>query len=111
MRSGQIGPKGVSKHRSVRMAASVAKNRFGQAMSAIASGKHVEITRYDKVTAVLVPVDDYLELTGSAACTLDVLQDEFDALYERMQGEKNRAAVDAAFSSSPEALAETARMD
>ena len=111
MRSGQIGPKGASKHRSVTMAAAAAKNRFGQAMSAIASGKHVEITRYDRVAAVMVPIDDYLELTGSAEGTLDVLQDEFDALYERMQGETNRAAVDAAFSSSPEALADTARMD
>ena len=40
---------------------------------------------------------------------LDVLQDELDALYGRMQGDESRDAVEAAFSSSPEALAEAAR--
>ncbi len=111
MQKAGSGPKGAPKRRSITMAAAAVKNRFGQAMNAIASGRHVEITRYDRIEAVMVPIDDYRELTRASEIGLDVLQDEFDALYERMQGETNRAAVDAAFSSSPEALADTARMD
>jgi len=102
-------PKGEPKRHSVTMAAAAVKNRFGEAMNAILSGHHVEITRYDRIEAVMIPVDDYRELTRASEMVLDVLQDEFDALYERMQGDESRHAVEAAFSSSPEALAEAPR--
>ncbi len=105
----KVDQKGAPKHRSVTMAAAAVKNRFGQAMNAIAAGRHVEITRYDRIEAVMVPVDDYRKLTRAGEMVLDVLQDEFDALYERMQSDESRDAVEAAFSSSPEALAEAAR--
>ncbi len=103
--------KGAPKHRSVTMAAAAVNNRCGQAMNAIAAGRHVEITRNDRIEAVMVPVDDYRKLTRAGAMVLDVLQDEFDALYERMQSVVSRDAVEAAFSSSPEALAEATGTD
>ena len=109
MRNARSGPMGAPKRPSVTMAAAAVKNRFGQAMDAIASGRHVEITRYNRIEAVMIPVDDYRELIRASGMVLDVLQDEFDALYERMQGDESRDAVEAAFSSSPEALAEAAR--
>lgn len=56
-------------------------------------------------------MDDYRRLTRASEMVLDVLQDEFDVLYERMQSDESRDAVEAAFSSSPEALADATGTD
>ena len=93
------------------VAATAAKNRFGQLLGAVMQGGRVVITRHDAPSAVVLSYEDYRELTSEDSPDLEALSHEFDELLERMQAPTARAASDALFAASPADLAEAARAE
>jgi prevent-host-death family protein len=88
--------------------ATVAKKQFARILETVLQGGAVVITKHDTPKAILLSVDEFSALTKSADSTLDTLTAEFDALYARMQTPKARAAMQAAFEASPQALGRAA---
>lgn len=88
--------------------ATLAKNEFGRLLEQVIRGGRVVITRYDLPKAVLLSMDDYHALTTHATRELATLSAEFDRMLERMQTEKARAGMQAAFDASPDQLAAAA---
>jgi prevent-host-death family protein len=88
--------------------ATFAKNEFGQLLDQVIRHGAVAITKHRAAKAVLVSMDEYQALTGSAEDDLDVLAAEFDELLERMQTPAARKAMAAAFAASPARLRQAA---
>ncbi len=88
--------------------ATEAKNEFGRIFEAAMQGRAVIITKHDAPKAVLISKADYDSLTRNTGTELDVLSDEFDALFARMQVPKAAAGMKAAFGASPKALGRAA---
>ena len=93
------------------VAATAAKNQFGQLLGAAMQGGRVVITKHDAPSAVLLSYEEYRELTNDDSPDLEALSHEFDELLERMQAPAARAASDALFGASPADLAEAARAE
>lgn len=93
------------------VAATAAKNQFGQLLGAAMQGGRVVITKRDAPSAVLLSYADYRELTNEDSPDLEALRHEFDDLLERMQAPAARDASDALFGASPTDLADAARAD
>lgn len=81
------------------ISASEAKN-VGIIMEAASEGHLVALTRYGKVRAVVVPIEDYEEMTRTEP-DLGELGREFEALYASMQTPAVKAANAAAFALDP----------
>jgi antitoxin Phd len=81
--------------------ATQAKNEFGQLLERAIRGDAVIITRHDAPKAVLISMDEYTALKKFPKLALDKLTAEFDAMFERMQTEDARKAMDAAFHATP----------
>lgn len=79
------------------VAATEAKNRFGEILRNVRSGAPVFIERHGTAQAVVLDIDSWRALVQGARepheVQLDVLRDEFDALYARMQSAQSRSAV------------------
>jgi antitoxin Phd len=88
--------------------ASEAKTEFGHVLETALREGAVIITKHDEPKAILLSLEDYNALLQAKSGTLDVLTDEFDALLERMQGPKARAAMKSAFDASPKHLGRAA---
>lgn len=86
--------------------ATEAKNEFGRLLERAIQGETVVITKHDTPKAVLISIDEYNARSPQAE--LASLTAEFDAMFERMQTEKARAALDEAFHSTPEQLGRAA---
>ena len=93
------------------VAATAAKNRFGQLLGTATQGGRVVITKHDAPSAVLLSYEEYRELTHEDSPDLEALSHEFDELLERMQAPAARDATDALFDASPADLAEAARAE
>lgn len=89
--------------------ATAAKNGFASVMESAAREGGVVITKHDKPKAVVLSYDEYLALGGAPPPSLDALTAEFDAMLDAMQRPGQRAAMQAAFDSSPAELAKAFR--
>jgi antitoxin Phd len=88
--------------------ATEAKNEFGRLLEWAIQGNAVVITRHDTPKAVLISMDEYNALKNAPALQLEGLSKEFDAMHQRMQTPKARAAVKALFHSTPSKLGRAA---
>jgi antitoxin Phd len=86
------------------VAATRFKNEFGSIFEQAAVGGAVAITKHNTPRAVLLSYAEFEALTRAAAPALDELTAEFDALLERMQTPKSKAAMVSAFDATPEEL-------
>ncbi len=89
----------LSKLRYTTVAASEAKNQFGQVLESALRDGAVVITKHDTPKAVLLSIEELQ--TIAARSRLDTLTREFDATYARMQEPAVAKALDAAFAAAP----------
>ena len=87
----------VERGKRASFTATEAKNEFGRLLERAIQGDAIVITRHDAPKAVLISMEEYSALKNSPDLKLDVLTAEFDAMFERMQTPKARAAMDAGF--------------
>lgn len=92
-----------------RISSSEAKNRFGKILERVTEEGGVAITLRNEPRFVVISVETYQRLARADSRSLDTLTDEFDALLERMQAPGSRAAMERAFSMTPEELGQAAR--
>lgn len=90
------------------MTASVAKNEFARVLETAARGGAVVITKHEAPQAVLLSVENFNALAGTAEATLDTLDREFDALLARMQTPAVRRGMKKAFGASGRELGQAA---
>ena len=91
-----------------RFTATDAKNEFGRVLDTAMQSGLVVITKHDAPKAVLMSIDEYNALSQAAERKLNTLSEEFDALLDQMQAPNARAAMQAAFDSSPRDLGKAA---
>ena len=97
-----MGKDVLSRLRYTTVAASEAKNQFGQVLEAALRDGAVVITKHDIPKAVLLSIE---ELDAIAARGhLDTLARQFDAKYARMQKPGFTEALDGAFGASSKQL-------
>ena len=84
------------------ISASNAKS-IGQVLDVTEKGRLVAITHYGQVKAVVVPIEQYRQLTD-AEPELSELERDFEAMLSRMQATQSREAVNAVFESSPQQM-------
>lgn len=94
--------------RTSEMSSSKLQDRLGDALTRVAAGERVVVTRYGEPQAVLVPVEEFREMIGHGEPDLAALEEEFDARVARMQADSHRDGVDALFAMSGEELGEAA---
>lgn len=92
----------LSKLRYTTVAASEAKNQFGQVLESALRDGAVVITKHDTPKAVLLSIEELEAL--AARSRLDSLTNEFDAKYVRMQKPGFAKVMDSAFAASPKQL-------
>jgi prevent-host-death family protein len=92
----------LSKLRYTTVAASDAKNQFGQLLESALRDGAVVITKHDTPKAVLLSIDELQAI--AARSRLDTLAAEFDAKYVRMQRPAVGKAIASAFAASSKQL-------
>ena len=92
-----------------RISSTDAKNRFGAVLERVTDEGGVAITLRNEPKFVLISVDTYQRLARADSRSLNTLTEEFDALLNRMQEPGSRAAMEHAFSMTPEELGRAAR--
>ena len=85
------------------VAASDAKNQFGQVLESALRGGAVVITKHETPKAVLLSIEELDALTRPRA-QLDALGAKLDALVAEMHQPRARAAVDKLFAAGPKEL-------
>lgn len=85
------------------IASTEVKNAFGTMLDRVVVGP-LAITRHDAPRAVLVSYEEFQSLARSRMSALDALDAEFDGLLARMQSEKAKKGMAAAFDATPAAL-------
>lgn len=96
----------LSKLRYTTVAASEAKNKFGQVLDSALRDGAVVITKHDTPKAVLISIEE-LEAVAARG-HLDTLAREFDAQYVQMQDPGFAKAMGDAFAARPKQLAAAA---
>ena len=96
----------LSKLRYTTVAASDAKNQFGQVLESALRDGAVVITKHDTPKAILISLEE-LEAIATRS-NLDTLAREFDAKYTRMQKPGFAKAMDTAFGAAPKQLGRAA---
>lgn len=84
--------------------ASEAKNEFARALESAVTKGAVVITKHNSPKAVLLPIEEFDDLTREREQRMSPLRAEFDALYARMQEPAFGKGIDALFSATPEQL-------
>ena len=92
----------LSKLRYSVVAASEAKNQFGQVLESALRDGGVVITKHDMPKAILLSIEELEAI--AARGRLDTLAREFDAKYARMQEPGFTKSVESAFAASPKKL-------
>jgi antitoxin Phd len=96
----------LDKLRYTTVAASEAKNQFGQVLESALRDGAVVITKHDTPKAVLISIEELEAI--AARGNLDTLAREFDAKYTRMQEPGFAKAMTRAFAATPKQLGATA---
>jgi prevent-host-death family protein len=92
-----------------RISSSDAKNAFGRILERVTKDGGVAITLRNEMKFLVISVETYQRMARADSRSLDTLTDEFDALLDRMQQPGARAAMERAFSKTPEELGHAAR--
>lgn len=92
----------------VWIAATEAKNEFGQILERVIRGERVVIKKHGSPKAVMIPMDEYSALSNAYLVEIEALSKEFDDLLERMQTPASRAGMRAAFNATPKELGQAA---
>jgi antitoxin Phd len=92
-----------------KISSSDAKNGFGRILERVTKEGGVAITLRNEPKFVLISVETYQRMARADSRSLNTLTDEFDALLDRMQQPGMRAAMERAFSMTPEELGHAAR--
>ena len=82
--------------------ASRAKNQFAHALESAITKGAVVITKHNSAKAVLLPIEEFDDLTREREERMSSLRAEFDALYSRMQEPSFGRGLDALFTATPE---------
>jgi prevent-host-death family protein len=90
------------------VAATQAKNTFGELLDRVAVQGAVAITRHDMTKAVLLSYEEFESLSSARSENLEALSRKFDSLLERMQSPAAKKGMEAAFNASPEELGRAA---
>lgn len=90
------------------VAATQAKNTFGELLDRVAASGAIAITRHDTPKAVLLSYEEFESLSSARSETLDALSTKFDGLLERLQTPAARKGLAAAFKATPEELGQAA---
>ena len=90
------------------VAATQAKNTFGELLDRVAASGVIAITRHDTPKAVLLSFEEFESLSSARSETLDALSAGFEDLLERMQTPDARKGMDVAFNADPAALGRAA---
>jgi antitoxin Phd len=112
--AGRAGPerrlgRGSEAGGGIEVSSTEAQNNFGLLLDRVARDEPVFIRRRQRRQAVIISVERYEALTrAQESPLLDGLTDEFDALFERMQGAGARRAVDGLFTATPDELGRAA---
>jgi prevent-host-death family protein len=93
---------------SVSYTATEAKNRFGEILHGVASGGAALVTSRNRPRAVILAYEDYVRLIEQGSRSLDLLTEEFDALFASQQTAAARAGMKRAFASTPERMGKVA---
>ena len=92
----------LDKLRYTTVAASEAKNQFGQVLESALRDGAVVITKHDAPKAVLISIEELEAI--AAGGRLDTLTKEFDAQYAKMQKPAFAKAMHTAFGATPKQL-------
>lgn len=92
-----------------KISSSDAKNGFGRILERVTKEGGVAITLRNEPKFVVISVETYQRMARADSRSLNTLTDEFDALLDRMQEPGVRAAMERAFSMTPEELGHAAR--
>lgn len=92
-----------------RISSSDAKNGFGRILERVTKEGGVTITLRNEPRFMVISVETYERLARADSRSLDTLTDEFDALLDRMQEPGAWAAMERAFSMTPEELGHAAQ--
>ena len=90
------------------IAATQAKNTFGELLDRVATSGAVAITRHDTPKAVLLSYEEFESLSSARSETLDALSTKFEGLLEHLQTPAARKGLEAAFNATPEELGRAA---
>jgi len=90
------------------VAATQAKNTFGELLDRVASSGAVAITRHDMPKAVLLSFDEFMSLSSARADTLEGLSSKFEELLDRMQTPAAKKGMETAFHATPAELGQAA---
>lgn len=88
----------------IKVSATEAKNRFGDLLDSVLQDGILLITRHETPKAVLLSMEEYSALSRAAGTGPDSLSGKFDPLLARMQTDKARAGMRAAFAASSKQL-------
>jgi prevent-host-death family protein len=88
--------------------ATEAKNQFGQILHAVARRGAAIVTNRNRPRAVILAYEDYVRLIEQERRSLDLLTEEFDALFASQQTASARAGMKRAFASKPERMGKVA---
>jgi prevent-host-death family protein len=91
-----------------QVAATQAKNSFGELLDRVSVSGAVAITRHHMPKAVLLSYEEFESLSSARSETLDALVTKFDGLLERLQTPAAKRAMEEAFNASPAALGQAA---
>ncbi len=90
------------------VAATQAKNTFGELLDRVAASGAVAITRHDTPKAVLLSYEEFESLSSTRSESLDALSTKFESLLERLQTPAARKGMEVAFNAAPAALGRAA---
>ncbi len=90
------------------VAATQAKNGFGEILDRVAVSGAVAITRHQVPKAVLLSFEEFESLSSARSETLEALSSKFEGLLERMQTPAAKKGMEVAFNATPEVLGEAA---
>ena len=90
------------------IAATQAKNTFGELLDRVAVSGAVAITRHDTPKAVLLSYEEFEALSSARSETLDALSTKFEGLLERLQTSAAIKGLEAAFNATPAELGRAA---
>lgn len=88
--------------------ATEAKNQFGQILDAVARRGAAIVTNRNRPRAVILSYEDYVRLVEQGARRLDLLTEEFDAIFASQQTPAAVAGMKRAFASTPKRMGRVA---
>jgi prevent-host-death family protein len=98
----------VAREPAASYTATEAKNRFGEILHGVARGGAAVVTSRNRPRAVILAYEDYVRLVEQGSRSLDLLTEEFDALFASQQTAAARAGMRRAFAATPERMGKVA---